>query len=77
MRQIGMFFRRWRTGLVKEEGGQAATEYVLVISVLVIAIMAAMSPFVDPSGPFQQGMKDMSENIGSAVASPNSPLLSN
>ncbi len=61
--------------LVTSESGQAATEYVLVISVMVVAAVAATSPFVDPRGPFQRTMRQLSRAIGTAIASDRSPLL--
>ncbi len=55
--------------------GQAATEYMMVIAVFVVAVIFATSPFVDPAGPFQRTMKQLSKEIGSIIASPTSPLL--
>ncbi len=71
MRRPGNLLRE----LVMSESGQAATEYVLVISVMVVAAVAATSPFVDPRGPFQRTMKHLSRAIGTAIASDSSPLL--
>ena len=71
MRRLKSLFQE----LLKSEDGQAATEYVLVISVMVVAAVAASSPFVDPRGPFQTAMKQLSRNIGTVIASDSSPLL--
>ncbi len=67
--------RKWIRKLVRSERGQAATEYALVISVMVVAAVGASRPFVSDHGPFQTAMKQLSRNIGSAIASANSPLL--
>ncbi len=67
--------RKWIRTLVRSERGQAATEYVLVISVMVVAAVGATRPFVGEHGPFQTAMKQLSRNIGSAIAGADSPLL--
>lgn len=60
---------------VRDEDGQAATEYVLVISVMVIALLGATSAFYDPKGPFVDGLQEFSRNVGVIVADDSSPLL--
>jgi len=75
LRGIRRGFHRWRARVLWNESGQAATEYLLVISVMVIAMIAATSPFVDPRGPFQSTMKTLSRQIGTIIADDNSPLL--
>ena len=42
------------------EEGQTATEYMLIISVVVIAVVAAAYTFVPI---FQQGVKDLAEDV--------------
>ena len=46
--------------LIKEESGQSTVEYMLLISVIVIAIVAAAYVFIDP---FKQGVQDLAEDI--------------
>jgi len=46
--------------LIKEESGQSTVEYMLLISVIVIAIVAAAYVFIDP---FKQGVLDLAEDI--------------
>jgi len=75
MRQLRQLFVRWRDHQIFDERGQAATEYVVVISVIVIAMIFATRPFVDPTGPFQSTMKRLEMQIGTIIASDNSPLL--
>lgn len=55
--------------------GQAATEYMMVISVMVVAMIFATRPFVDPAGPFQTTMKKLEKQISTIIASDKSPLL--
>jgi len=46
--------------LLKEEEGQSTVEYMLLISVIVIAIVAAAYVFIDP---FKQGVLDLAKDI--------------
>lgn len=45
---------------VREEKGQTATEYMLLISVIVIAIVAAAYVFIKP---FQDGVQALANDI--------------
>lgn len=63
--------RRLRTPRARRgERGQTATEYVLTISVLVIAMVAASSAFTQKRGPFHQGMQALSKGVTTMVAEP-------
>lgn len=46
--------------LLREEEGQSTVEYMLLISVIVIAIVAAAYVFIDP---FRQGVLDLAKDI--------------
>jgi Flp pilus assembly pilin Flp len=46
--------------LFREEEGQSTVEYMLLISVIVIAIVAAAYVFIDP---FRQGVLDLAKDI--------------
>jgi Flp pilus assembly pilin Flp len=46
--------------LLQEEEGQSTVEYMLLISVIVIAIVAAAYVFIDP---FKQGVLDLAKDI--------------
>ena len=46
--------------LIKDEEGQSTVEYMLLISVIVIAIVAAAYVFIDP---FRQGVLDLAKDI--------------
>ena len=46
--------------LIKEESGQSTVEYMLLISVIVIAIVAAAYVFIDP---FKQGVQDLANDV--------------
>ena len=46
--------------LLKDEEGQSTVEYMLLISVIVIAIVAAAYVFIDP---FRQGVLDIAKDI--------------
>jgi Flp pilus assembly pilin Flp len=45
--------------LLKDEEGQSTVEYMLLISVIVIAIVAAAYVFIEP---FKQGVQDLSND---------------
>jgi len=46
--------------LLKDEEGQSTVEYMLLISVIVIAIVAAAYVFIDP---FKQGVQDLGNDV--------------
>jgi Flp pilus assembly pilin Flp len=46
--------------LLKDEEGQSTVEYMLLISVIVIAIVAAAYVFVEP---FRQGVQDLGNDV--------------
>lgn len=48
------------TELIREEEGQSTVEYMLLISVIVIAIVAAGYIFVDD---FKAGVKDLAKDV--------------
>ena len=46
--------------LLRDEEGQSTVEYMLLISVIVIAIVAAAYVFIDP---FKQGVQDLGNDV--------------
>jgi Flp pilus assembly pilin Flp len=46
--------------LLKDEEGQSTVEYMLLISVIVIAIVAAAYVFIEP---FKQGVLDLANDV--------------
>ena len=46
--------------LLKDEEGQSTVEYMLLISVIVIAIVAAAYVFIEP---FKEGVLDLAKDI--------------
>lgn len=50
----------------KEEEGQSTVEYMLLISVVVIAIVAAAYVFLDP---FQSGVEGLAEDVKGGLES--------
>jgi Flp pilus assembly pilin Flp len=46
--------------LIRDEQGQSTVEYMLLISVIVIAIVAAAYVFIDP---FRQGVQDLGRDV--------------
>ena len=46
--------------LLKDEEGQSTVEYMLLISVIVIAIVAAAYVFI---APFKEGVLDLSKDV--------------
>ena len=50
---------------VREEEGQSTVEYMLLISVIVIAIVAAAYVFVDP---FKKGVEDLAKDVSKILA---------
>jgi Flp pilus assembly pilin Flp len=51
---------------IREEEGQTATEYMLLISVIVIAIVAAAYVFIDP---FKAGVTKLAQDVSSILDS--------
>jgi Flp pilus assembly pilin Flp len=51
-------------GFIKGEQGQTATEYMLIISVVIIAVVAAAYTFVPT---FQQGVSDLSQDVSTIL----------
>lgn len=45
---------------VNEEEGQTATEYMLIISVIVVAVVAAAYLFLDP---FREGVQSVANDV--------------
>lgn len=45
---------------VSEEEGQTATEYMLIVSVIVVAVVAAAYVFIEP---FQKGVQDLANDV--------------
>ena len=48
------------SSLLKDEEGQSTVEYMLLISVIVIAIVAAAYVFIDP---FKQGVENLANDV--------------
>ena len=48
------------SSLLKDEEGQSTVEYMLLISVIVIAIVAAAYVFIEP---FKQGVLDLANDV--------------
>jgi Flp pilus assembly pilin Flp len=46
--------------LLRDEEGQSTVEYMLLISVIVIAIVAAAYVFIEP---FKQGVQDLGNDV--------------
>lgn len=46
--------------LLRDEEGQSTVEYMLLISVIVIAIVAAAYVFIEP---FKQGVSDLGKDV--------------
>jgi len=51
--------------LMMEEEGQTATEYMLIISVIVVAVVAAAYVFIEP---FQKGVNDLANDVKSILS---------
>ena len=51
--------------LVRDEEGQTATEYMLIISVIVVAVVAAAYVFIEP---FQKGVNDLANDVKSILS---------
>ena len=49
---------------IRDEAGQTATEYMLIISVIVIAVVAAAYVFIDP---FRQGVQKLAEDVSTIL----------
>ena len=52
----------------KSRSGQSTVEYMLLISVVVIAIVAAAYVFLDP---FQSGVQELGDEVGNALNTGN------
>ena len=52
----------------KSRSGQSTVEYMLLISVVVIAIVAAAYVFLDP---FQSGVEELGDEVGNALNTRN------
>ena len=52
----------------KSRSGQSTVEYMLLISVVVIAIVAAAYVFLDP---FQSGVEELGDEVGNALNTGN------
>lgn len=50
--------------LIRDERGQTATEYMLIISVIVIAVVAAAYVFVPE---FQQGVRHLASDVSTIL----------
>ncbi len=48
------------SSLLRDEEGQSTVEYMLLISVIVIAIVAAAYVFIEP---FKQGVQNLAEDV--------------
>lgn len=48
------------SSLLRDEEGQSTVEYMLLISVIVIAIVAAAYVFIEP---FKQGVQDLANDV--------------
>jgi Flp pilus assembly pilin Flp len=48
------------SSLLQDEEGQSTVEYMLLISVIVIAIVAAAYVFIEP---FKQGVQNLAEDV--------------
>ena len=46
--------------LIRDEEGQTATEYMLIISVIVVAVVAAAYVFIEP---FQKGVENLANDV--------------
>ncbi len=46
--------------LIRDEEGQTATEYMLIISVIVVAVVAAAYVFIEP---FQKGVSNLANDV--------------
>jgi hypothetical protein len=55
-----------RVRIPRRRHGQSTVEYMLVIAVLVVALLAASSAFI---GPFSQGFDRMSNDAGMVLKS--------
>ena len=51
---------------VSEEEGQTATEYMLIISVIVVAVVAAAYLFLEP---FKKGVQDLANDVKTILKS--------
>ena len=50
---------------IRDEAGQTATEYMLIISVIVIAVVAAAYVFIDP---FRSGVYQLAQEVSTILS---------
>ena len=60
--------RRFLRSFSKNRNGQSATEYMLVIAVVVLGLVAAASRFIPK---FQEGVKKTGESVFDALSTTN------
>jgi Flp pilus assembly pilin Flp len=53
------------SNFIRDEQGQSTVEYMLLISVIVIAIVAAAYVFLEP---FQKGVQELAKDVSSMLA---------
>ena len=51
---------------IEEESGQTATEYMLLLSVVVLAVVSAAYTFIDP---FRQGVEGLADDVQTVLGS--------
>lgn len=50
---------------IQEEEGQTATEYMLIVSVIVVAVVAAAYVFIEP---FQKGVQNLANDVKTVLS---------
>lgn len=50
---------------IREEEGQTATEYMLIVSVIVVAVVAAAYVFIEP---FQKGVQNLANDVKTVLS---------
>ncbi|MFM7200969.1 MAG: Flp family type IVb pilin [Myxococcota bacterium] len=50
---------------ISEEEGQTATEYMLIVSVIVVAVVAAAYVFIEP---FQKGVQNLANDVKTVLS---------
>jgi Flp pilus assembly pilin Flp len=51
---------------LRDESGQTATEYMLIVSVIVVAVVAAAYLFIDP---FRAGVQELAADVSTILDS--------
>jgi Flp pilus assembly pilin Flp len=51
---------------LRDESGQTATEYMLIVSVIVVAVVAAAYLFIDP---FRAGVEELAADVSTILDS--------